>query len=86
MKTLLLSLSVAATMVAAYTGGSGGDGGPGGKGGGGRGGHSIGIAYRGTAPPTESITIQTGIFGAGGQGADAAGNGKEGVKANTLAF
>ena len=58
----------------------------GGAGGGGRGGHSIGIAYKGNAPPTEKITIQTGEFGAGGLGANAPGNGKDGMKANTLAF
>ncbi|MBK9261799.1 MAG: hypothetical protein IPM54_18605 [Polyangiaceae bacterium] len=70
---------------AACNGGRGGQGGNGGQGGGGLGGHSIGIAYKkgATAPDTAGADIQTGTAGNGGAGADAAGNGGNGVKDNT---
>lgn len=69
----------------ACQGGSGGSGGQGGQGGGGFGGHSIGIAFKkGTAAPNiMEVDIQTGTAGNGGAGADAAGNGGNGVKDNT---
>jgi hypothetical protein len=63
-------------------GGEGGQGGFGGRGGGGLGGHSLGIAHTGKAPPKASIS--TGMPGAGGMGADAAGNGASGQAKNTL--
>jgi hypothetical protein len=67
-------------------GGDGGYGGDGGPGGGGSGGHSIGIAHRGAAPSMEGVTIQTGSFGPGGMGANASGNGAEGLKTDMHAF
>jgi hypothetical protein len=70
----------------ACNGGKGGQGGSGGKGGGGRGGHSIGIAYKGEAPSTDGATMETGDAGLGGLGVDAAGNGANGVKADTYEF
>lgn len=51
-------------------GGAGGDGGKGGPGGGGAGGHSIGIAFKGSAPPVEGRTITIGTAGLGGGMAD----------------
>jgi hypothetical protein len=68
------------------SGGGGGNGGSGGQGGGGRGGHSIGIAYTGTAPPTDGAAINVGMFGAGGMGGNAAGQGAPGVAAMTQMF
>lgn len=70
----------------ACNGGQGGQGGPGGMGGGGRGGHSVGIAYRGTAPSTDGATIKPGTPGQGGLGADADGQGAPGRAEPTLAF
>ena len=69
----------------ACAGGAGGSGGRGGQGGGGYGGHSIGIAYKQgvSAPDTTGATIQLGDAGMGGGGADTAGNGGNGIKANT---
>ncbi|WP_437939885.1 hypothetical protein [Sorangium sp. So ce341] len=58
------------SLSAGCAGGKGGNGGQGGKGGGGQGGHSIGIAYRGTPPPTNNVTIKFGTAGEGGQGDD----------------
>lgn len=72
--------------LAACDGGKGGQGGFGGRGGGGRGGHSLGIAYTGATPPSEGITIETGTPGLGGAGADAAGQGADGVTAPMQAF
>ncbi len=68
------------------TGGDGGAGGFGGKGGGGAGGHSIGIAYTGSAPALDGVSIQKGAAGAGGTGMDAAGSGAGGVSMDTQAF
>jgi len=48
----------ATSLNAACSGGSGGDGGKGGEGGKGSAGHSIGIAFRLTAPSTEGVDIQ----------------------------
>jgi hypothetical protein len=70
----------------ACSGGEGGAGGTGGKGGGGRGGHSLGIAFTGAPPQTDGVTITTGTPGKGGPGADMAGQGADGVKADTQAF
>ena len=67
-------------------GGEGGPGGTGGKGGGGRGGHSLGIAFQGSAPPSDSVTIVVGKAGQGGVGADVAGQGANGVASPTQAF
>jgi hypothetical protein len=67
-------------------GGPGGKGGDGGLGGGGLGGHSIGIAYQGTAPPAEGVSIETGDPGPGGAGADEQHNGAAGVKAGVQIF
>lgn len=72
--------------LAACDGGKGGQGGFGGRGGGGRGGHALGIAYTGATPPSEGITIETGTPGLGGAGADAAGQGADGVTAPMQAF
>ncbi|WP_437726445.1 hypothetical protein [Sorangium sp. So ce861] len=73
---------------AGCAGGTGGDGGQGGKGGGGLGGHSIGIAFRGTPPPTDGVEIDYGAAGDGGEGdnSDAKYDGKPGVAAATLEF
>lgn len=49
-------------------GGGGGEGGAGGPGGGGAGGHSLGIAYKGTAPVALTKTIMTAQGGTGGDG------------------
>jgi hypothetical protein len=70
----------------ACSGGEGGAGGNGGKGGGGRGGHSLGIAYKGDAPPTDGLTIATGALGTGGIGAAMPGQGADGMKADTQVF
>lgn len=70
----------------ACAGGQAGQGGFGGKGGGGRGGHSIGIAYQGEEPSSKGVTITTAAPGTGGAGADAAGQGADGVKAGTQAL
>lgn len=69
-------------------GGAGGEGGQGGKGGGGLGGHSIGIAFRGTPPPTVGVEIDHGVAGGGGEGddSDTKYNGKPGVAADTHEF
>ncbi|WP_437969549.1 hypothetical protein WMF04_09710 [Sorangium sp. So ce260] len=73
---------------AGCAGGTGGDGGQGGKGGGGLGGHSIGIAFRGTAPPTDGVEIDHGAAGDGGEGddSDAKYDGKPGVAAAAFEF
>lgn len=65
-------------------GGRGGNGGFGGKGGGGRGGHTIAIAYTGDTPP--DATFETGAPGEGGLGANEAGNGQPGIKADKQQF
>ncbi|MCC6557579.1 MAG: PGRS family protein [Polyangiaceae bacterium] len=62
-------------------GGNGGPGGTGGRGGGGLGGHSLGIAFQGSAPPTEGLTVETGDAGLGGAGVDPQHDGAPGVKA-----
>jgi hypothetical protein len=67
-------------------GGPGGSGGKGGKGGGGTGGHSIAIAFTGAAPAKSGWMAATGAFGAGGLGADPAGAGAPGVKADIQVF
>lgn len=54
------------------TGGKGGDGGPGGKG---LDGHSIGLAFTGTEPPSEGLTVQKGAAG-----------GVSGMSADRLSF
>lgn len=55
------------TSKAGCKGGYGGYGGNGGSGGGGRGGHSVGIAYKGDAPPIDAgVTFETGTAGLGG--------------------
>ncbi|WP_437816646.1 hypothetical protein [Sorangium sp. So ce1078] len=76
------------SLSAGCAGGTGGDGGQGGKGGGGLGGHSIGIAFRGTAPPTVGVEIGHGAAGDGGEGdnSDAKYDGKPGVAADTFEF
>ncbi|MFO0591433.1 MAG: hypothetical protein U0441_28045 [Polyangiaceae bacterium] len=68
----------------ACTGGKGGDGGKGGRGGGGGGGPSIGIAYRGVAPPTMGVEIVVGVGGKGGKGAGSANDGAPGAAAKTM--
>ncbi|NUQ75047.1 MAG: PGRS family protein [Polyangiaceae bacterium] len=70
----------------ACNGGKGGQGGSGGKGGGGRGGHSIGIAYTGDTPSTNGVTFEIGAAGIGGIGADATGNGADGVAEKIQGF
>ncbi|WP_437742506.1 PGRS family protein [Sorangium sp. So ce1504] len=66
------------------SGGPGGKGGNGGIGGGGLGGHSLGIAFRGSPPPTDGLTITTGEPGNGGNGdGDSAATG---IKADTQEF
>ncbi|WP_437319119.1 PGRS family protein [Sorangium sp. So ce385] len=77
----------AAGLFPACEGGKGGTGGTGGKGGGGQGGHSLGIAFRGTPPPTVGITeIELGDPGTGGQESAANGSGASGVADTTLEF
>jgi hypothetical protein len=81
--------SVPATVVDLKTGcdgGKGGKGGAGGPGGGGLGGHSIGIAYRGTAPEITGATVTTGEAGPGGAGADVQHRGAAGTKADAQQF
>lgn len=56
---------------AGCAGGAGGNGGEGGPGGGGAGGHSIGIAFKGAAPPAEGLVVTVGSAGLGGGTADA---------------
>jgi hypothetical protein len=56
--------------VKACAGGNGGQGGRGSSGGGGLGGHSVGIAFKGTAPKQMNVTIHHGMGGAGGIGGD----------------
>ena len=68
------------------SGGDGGVGGFGGKGGGGRGGHSLGIAFTGGSAPTSGFTVEPGVKGMGGLGADEPGNGMPGVQAETQEF
>ncbi|WP_438033785.1 PGRS family protein [Sorangium sp. So ce204] len=69
---------------AGCAGGPGGKGGNGGIGGGGIGGHSLGIAFRGTPPPTGGLTFTTGEPGPGGNGdGDSAA---AGIKADTQEF
>ncbi|WP_437896216.1 PGRS family protein [Sorangium sp. So ce124] len=69
---------------AGCAGGPGGKGGNGGIGGGGIGGHSLGIAFRGSPPPTDGLTITTGEPGPGGNGdGDSAA---AGIKADTQEF
>ncbi|WP_437713050.1 PGRS family protein [Sorangium sp. So ce448] len=69
---------------AGCAGGPGGKGGIGGIGGGGIGGHSLGIAFRGSPPPTDGLTIATGEPGPGGNGdGDSAA---AGIKADTQEF
>ncbi|WP_437511458.1 hypothetical protein [Sorangium sp. So ce1099] len=69
-------------------GGPGGRGGNGGNGGGGQGGHSLGIAFRGTPPPSDGVTIlPLGEAGLGGNsGAPGDDRGDNGFKGATLAF
>lgn len=67
-------------------GGDGGRGGDGGKGGGGRGGHSLGIAYKGTAPEIMGATITPGAAGNGGTGEGATGEGAPGVAVAAQGF
>lgn len=67
----------------ACTGGKGGDGGKGGRGGGGAGGPSIGIAYRGVAPPKSGVEILVGAGGKGGKGASSSSDGAPGLAAET---
>jgi hypothetical protein len=77
--------STAPSTLKACNGGGGGQGGSGGKGGGGRGGHSVGIAYVGTLPSLDGVTITTpSAAGMGGLGADDTGNGEPGVADQTL--
>lgn len=76
----------APTTLKACAGGEGGPGGTGGKGGGGRGGHSLGIAFQGSAPTIDGVTIVVGTAGQGGLGADAAGQGAGGVASLMEAF
>ena len=61
-------------------GGAGGQGGTGGLSGAGAGGHSIGIAYMGTAPPADGVTITIGIAGL------SEGAATDGVAQETQAF
>lgn len=60
-------------------GGPGGTGGPGGRGGGGSGGHSIGIAFKGEAPPSDGVTFENGLAGSGGPGETSESEGGSGV-------
>jgi hypothetical protein len=68
------------------SGGPGGTGGKGGSGGGGLGGHAVGIAYVGTTPPSEGVTIEVGDAGEGGTAAEAQHGGTAGVKADVQDF
>lgn len=71
----------------ACKGGPGGSGGDGGKGGGGQGGHSLGIAFRGTPPPTDGVTIHVGDTGLGGNpDGDPTGKGSDGIASDMLEF
>lgn len=74
-------------------GGKGGDGGRGGAGGGGLGGHSVGLAYTGTAPTVDSMTVtiavgESGLGGLGGDGGmnSVGGTGAKGVAVPTQSF
>ncbi|WP_050430198.1 hypothetical protein [Chondromyces crocatus] len=71
---------------AGCSGGRGGPGGNGGPGGGGLGGHALGIAFQGTAPPTEGLQMDVGEPGPGGVGAAPDQDGAPGVKADVQAF
>ncbi|MGK3965771.1 PGRS family protein [Sorangium sp. So ce118] len=75
-------------MNAGCPGGPGGRGGNGGKGGGGQGGHSLGIAFRGTPPPSDGVTIlPLGAAGLGGNsGAPGGDRGDNGIAEATRAF
>jgi len=74
----------------ACAGGLGGTGGPGGPGGGGLGGHSLGIAYTGTAPTEDAVTITFAAAGAGGIGGTSGsvegGKGDDGKASERLSF
>lgn len=70
----------------ACAGGDGGPGGVGGKGGGGRGGHSIGLAFTGSQPPVDGVSIITGMPGMGGASAGGVIQAAVGAKASTQAF
>lgn len=78
------------TSKAGCNGGNGGFGGNGGQGGGGRGGHSVGIAFTGAAPVTETgITFEVGSAGDGGAGDTAlagTGDGAKGTAGDTVEF
>ncbi len=69
----------------ACPGGIGGSGGQGGAAGGGQGGHSIGIAYTGTAPTEDGVTITVATAGQGGSGGDGGQANKGGQGADGLA-
>jgi hypothetical protein len=74
---------------AACAGGNGGNGGQGGPGGGGLGGHSIGIAYTGTLPIQEDVTIAQGTEGTGGLGGNmntASNHGADGTAVDVQQF
>ncbi|WP_437625036.1 PGRS family protein [Sorangium sp. So ce1151] len=76
----------AINMLPGCNGGKGGTGGTGGRGGGGQGGHSLGIAFRGSPPPTDGVTIQFGAAGASGEGDDPDQPADAGIAMDALEF
>jgi hypothetical protein len=72
--------NVVVNIKAGCNGGLGGDGGKGGDGGDGAGGHSLGIAYKGMAPPMEGVTVNVDTAGPG------AGDASDGVTQAMLEF
>lgn len=80
------AIGAATALNAGCAGGAGGTGGAGGQGGGGRGGHSIGIAFTGSQPPVDGVTITTGTPGMGGASAGGVIQAAVGAKASTQAF
>jgi hypothetical protein len=72
----------------ACDGGAGGQGGRGGSGGGGLGGHSVGLAFKGTAPTQTGVTVTPGGAGNGGLGGDnnMALDGASGLSCTSLHF
>lgn len=68
------------------SGGPGGRGGNGGNGGGGQGGHSLGIAFRGTPPPSEGVVIEHGAAGLGGSSDVPSSRGDNGIADAMRAF
>jgi hypothetical protein len=71
--------SMVAGLKAGCKGGDGGTGGDGGPGGGGRGGHTIGMAFKGSAPSIDAKDMTLGVPGAGGLGGNANLKGNQGA-------